>query len=143
MRKVEISARTVSGLIGLVACYSLSIWLFWESQITLSNFRVDPEHSRFARFLIPFIGRDDAKIAGVIIAFFSVHLSWGGRYIAGDLIERLWHRFAPRKGAGNLKADSLDKKTNTRDIPDLIEYSDKADDSCKSVELKQTDNKHE
>ena len=92
MKDIAVSARLVSGTVGLVVCYSLSIYLFWDSQISWTNFRVDPEHSRFTRFLYPFTGREAAKPIGILVAFLSVHLSWGGRYLAGDLIEKLMRK---------------------------------------------------
>lgn len=125
MKKVEISARTVSGTIGLVTCYSLSIWLFWESQITWSNFRVDPEHSRFAQALIPLLGRDDSKLVGVIVAFLSVHASWAWRYAAGDLLEKLWKRST---GNAVKKASPDAHEYVIKDVKELIEHQ-QADDS--------------
>lgn len=131
MKKVEISARTVSGAIGLVVCYSLSIWLFWESQITLSNFKVDPEYSRFARALIPLLGRDDSKLVGLIVAFLSVHASWAWRYSAGDLLEKLWNRSMGRQSANKSTLDA--HEYIVKDVKELIESQ--AEDSVKPAKL--------
>ena len=106
MKDIAVSARLVSGTVGLVVCYSLSIYLFWDSQISWTNFRVDPEHSRFTRFLYPFTGREAAKPIGILVAFLSVHLSWGGRYLAGDLIEKLMRKAGWLKSSARPAADT-------------------------------------
>lgn len=94
MKTIVISAKTVSGTVGLIICYSVSIYLFWNSQITLADFRIDPEHSHFTRFLHEIFGYGGRqgypnKTVGVIAAFLSIHFSWALRYKAGYFIEAL------------------------------------------------------
>lgn len=96
MKEIRLSAHFVSGLIGLFVCYTLSIYFFWESQITLSNFRIDPQHSRFAQFLYPFVGRESAKPIAIVIAFLSVHISWAYRFQAGFLLEVLLKKLSKK-----------------------------------------------
>ena len=107
MKKVEVSARTMSGLIGLAACYSVSVYFFWQSQFSWEFWGLDPRHSLFTKkVLYLLIGREYAKPVGVICAFLSIHASWAWRYAAGDFIERLWHRFGPSKALINTKSNT-------------------------------------
>ena len=85
----QISVHTISGILGLIVCYSLSIYFFWESQAILSDFKLDPENSRFAKGLYIFMSRDNAKIMGTMVAFIALHLSWSFRYYPGLLLERV------------------------------------------------------
>lgn len=100
MKKVEISARTLSGTIGLIVCYSLSIWLFWDDQARMIYFRVLPSESHFSHFLMNFMQNDTARTLATIVAFASVHLSWSYRYLAGDLIGRFLRRHVLRNISG-------------------------------------------
>lgn len=107
MKKVEVSARTMSGLVGLAACYSFSVYFFWQNQFSWAFWGVDPRHSLFTREVLNhLLGRDLAKPIGVISAFLSIHASWALRYTAGDFIERLWHRFGPSKVLTNTKGNT-------------------------------------
>ncbi|TBR43852.1 hypothetical protein CBF23_003750 [Marinomonas agarivorans] len=88
----KISVRTLSGILGLIFCYSISIYFFWESQITFTHFRVDPEHSRFTRSLYILMSRDNAKVVGIIVAFLSIHFSWSLRYCPAILLDKMKQR---------------------------------------------------
>lgn len=94
---LQISIRTLSGILGLIFCYAVSIYFFWESQITFTHFRVDPEHSRFTRGLYIFMSRDNAKVVGIIVAFLSTHLCWSWRYYPAILLEKVKHKLVFKK----------------------------------------------
>lgn len=88
-QSLQVSIHTISGILGLIFCYSISIYFFWESQITFTSFKIDPEHSRLAKGLYFFMSRDNAKIVGTIVAFISIHLSWSFRYYPGIWLEKI------------------------------------------------------
>ena len=95
MKDIAISAKTLSGTVGLVVCYALSIYFFWESQMSF-GFKLDPDHSRFTKAMYHVVGREYSKYFGVVAAFVSVHASWAWRYSAGNAIERLWKKYVKK-----------------------------------------------
>ncbi|MGR6874826.1 hypothetical protein ACU6U9_21645 [Pseudomonas sp. HK3] len=145
MKKVEISARFMSGFVGLVVCYALSIYFFWDSQISINGFRVDPEHSRVTKALYFALGRDNAKPVGVVLAFLSVHASWAWRYLAGDIIERLWRKFFLSK-QDNISVSNHDiEMPNKNMIHGKKELSQSLDDATylPGAPVKRDDRKNE
>ena len=94
MKTIVVSAKTVSGTVGLILCYSVSLYFFWNSQTSLSDFFVNPENSHFTRLLHTIFGYGPNrgypnKTIGVIAAFLSIHASWYLRYKAGRWVEFL------------------------------------------------------
>jgi len=109
MKDISISARTVSGVVGLVTCYAISIYFFWLSQISLSDFHIDPSHSRVVKALYPILGRDDAKPVGIVLAFLSIHASWAWRHAASNLWVYLYQKVKP--------AQAIVKDITIKDVP--------------------------
>lgn len=103
MKTIVINAKTVSGTVGLTICYLVSLYFFWNSQVSFSDFFIDPQNSRFTRFLrgifVSLRWGDSYKTLGVVMAFLSIHLSWALRYRMGYLIEALLNRYVYRKDA--------------------------------------------
>ena len=138
MKAISISARTVSGVIGLTVCYSLSLYFFWDSLFSTDFFGLDPRHSRVTKNVLNgLIGRDNAKPVGVVLAFLSVHASWALRYTAGDIIEKIGSRYfsktksSPSEATGYSKSDLriIKDVTILEDDKILIESVDNAEDS--------------
>lgn len=128
MKEITMSARFISGLIGLIVCYALSIYLFWDSQISINGFRIDPEHSRVTKSLYFILGRDNAKPVGVLLAFLSIHASWVWRYTAGDVVGKIWSKFV-------YKNNALEKRTNDENEMNTLESNQSFVKSYKSSSM--------
>lgn len=131
MKKIDITARTLSGLVGLVTCYVISIYFFWTSQITFGNFYIDPAHSKVTR-LIYYIGiKQYFELIGVVLAFLSIHASWAYRYSAGNIVSNIYSYI---KFNFFNKNESY-KKPFEREIYD----EDKSSKSSKDIIIKKSD----
>ena len=124
----SISIRTLFAMAAFFAAYALSYWLFWDDQMKLSSFHLNPKQSIVTRYLVqsvPWGMRGEARLFGTILAFVSLHLSWGYRYWLGDRLMQLVGAYLRRKtvigskvigGNDDIQADAS-FHNNDREIP--------------------------
>lgn len=102
MKTIVISVKELSGAVGLIICYTLSIYFFWNSQTSFHDFRIDPENSHFTRLLHSIFGYGNRqgepnRTIGVIFAFISIHVSWSCRYFIGARVEKFLRKTIKNK----------------------------------------------
>ena len=86
---ISITPRRIAGVVALILCYSASYFLFWDDQLKLNGFHIDPHQSLVTRFLAKSFSwelKREMTLLGIILAFVSVHLSWGCRHWLGDVL---------------------------------------------------------
>lgn len=120
MKDISISARTVSGAIGLVTCYAISFYFLWQSQISISNFYIDPAHSRFTKFLYSLSKNDNAKYFGIILAFLSIHACWFFRYAASHFLLVLYKKIKPNRNNEFRKHHHSEDDISKKDTKKLL-----------------------
>ncbi|CAA0125328.1 Uncharacterised protein [BD1-7 clade bacterium] len=96
----SISIRTLFATAAFIAAYALSFWLFWDDQMKLNSFNINPQQSIVTRYLVQNVSwgmRGEARLFGVFLSFLSVHLCWGYRYWLGDRLMQLVSAYRKRE----------------------------------------------
>ena len=148
MKTITISAKLVSGTVGLILCYSVSLYFFWNSQVAFYDFHIGPDHSHFTRLLHKVFGFDAShKMLGVIAAFLSVHASWHLRYKAGSWAEWLINFSLGRPRNKEEYSESINIMNSDNSNREKLEDTSKStfesplslDDKNKSEKIKKLD----
>lgn len=112
----SISTRSLFALGAYVFCFTASYFLFWDDQMRLTSFHIDPHQSVVTRFLVKhsvWSMKGEARLIGTILAFASIHFSWSARYFIGDRLLTLYSR-RQQKTTGLLPEESLDKDSSLK-----------------------------